>query len=155
MTKLALFDMDGTLANDSERRKAYIAGQYSDYWNHEKMLADELYPEAEAAFRKAEAEGCDIVILTARLESYNHDLTAKWLESKGLTVMDMIFRPDLLNYMRPAEFKSRIIGSIIRSGKYESILLYENDPEVVERITQDHGAQYVFHATWELNLEGV
>lgn len=154
MTKLALFDMDGTLANDAHRKAAYVAGQWSDYWNHEKMLADELYSEAEDAFRKAEAEGCDIMILTARLESYNRDLTAKWLESKGLTVKRMIFRPDLESYLRPDEFKSRVIDYFIRKGDYESIILYENDPEVVARITQDHGAQYVFHATWELNPQG-
>lgn len=155
MTKLALFDMDGTLANDSARRASYLAGQYSDYWNHEKMMADELFSEAEDAFRKAEAEGCDIMILTARLESYNYHLTAAWLESKGLKVKKMIFRPDLLDYLRPPEFKSQVIGALIRTGEYESILLYENDAEVVARITQDHGAQYVFHATWELDIEGV
>lgn len=149
MSKLALWDMDGTLSDDRHRRVLYVEGEYTEYWKVENILADELFPEAKAEVARLEADGWNIGILTARTEELNRSSTEFWLQKNNIHANPIILRPREFRYMRGPEFKSKVVEGIVHSGNFEQVVLYENDLEVVKAVQKLVGPEKAIHCTWE------
>jgi FMN phosphatase YigB (HAD superfamily) len=151
MAKLALFDLDGTLSDDSARQHLYLEKRYKEYFSYEAQMSDPTYQQGRALFYQMVDEGWDIGYLSARLER-NRDASRDWLTRERYPHPERaMLRPEEMSDTRPPEFKSHIIGEIIRSGEFEKVVLVDNDPRVVERITADHGEEHVFFADWDVN----
>lgn len=147
--KLALFDLDGTLANDLHRKPAYLAKDWATYWDYDSMMSDPVWEPARQKIRVLEDAGWHVWVLTARLEDYNREVTEEWLTANGFGDLPALLRPRAWSDLRPPQFKSRMLGLIKGSSDIGEVVLYDNDPDVVEEITKHHGAQHVVHCTWE------
>lgn len=147
--KLVVFDMDGTLSDDRARRPAYEAKDWPAYWNEEAMLSEPAWPEALRLIRQHEEAGDQVGVLTARLEDYNRAVTEKWLFDQGLFVTPVILRDDENKGKRPPEFKLFVMKYLRDMPMYDQVVLYDNDIEVVNLITEELGPEFVIHATWE------
>lgn len=152
MTKLILFDMDGTLSDDRQRHHLYLNGEFEEYFSYQAQIADPPYEAAVALYDEmVNRKGWVPGYLSARLER-NRPASVDWLTINGFANADSIFlRPEELSHMRPPRFKSLKVGELIDTGRYDSIVVVDNDPLVIERITEDHGAGYAFFADWDMN----
>lgn len=149
MTNLLLWDMDGTLSDDRQRQHFYQEKDYVSYFSYEAMMADPIYPEALALYHEMQRDGWTMGYLTARLER-NRPATLDWLTKYELVSPETaILRPEEESSTRPPRFKSRIVCQIIESGKYNRVVLVDNDPLVIERVTEDCGDEHVFFADWD------
>lgn len=153
--KLALFDMDGTLSDDRHRRPMYIPGQYSDYWKRENMLADPVFPQATKLIDDLREQGWTIGILCARIDSLNTEVTKEWLEENDILYDRMWLKPDKSKGMTPPDFKQGVMNDLINNSDYmyDKVVLFDNDPEVVARVSADSGSDHVVHCTWESVLD--
>lgn len=150
MSGFAFFDMDGTLSDDSNRRQYYVPGQFTEYWDERQMLSDPLYPEAGAVVNSLVDMGWSYGILSARLESYNRNVTETWLAEHGLVPDFVWLRTDLEKGQNPVEFKvNRLRFWVENVTRYDSIVHYDNDQDVVDAITSELGSQYVQLCTWD------
>lgn len=152
LPRLALWDMDGTLANDSHRAPLYIRGAWSEYWNRDQVMKDPLFPQAEAWLRSFESQGWQIGILTARLDRHNRESTEEWLTNKGIVANPIFLRPDAFDWMRPPEFKTLVVKNLIVSGAYDRVVLFDNDPEVVAAVRAECGEKTAVHCTWDMGV---
>ena len=153
MTKLLLWDMDGTLSNDGHRKDLYLNKQYLEYFSYDAQMADTVYPEARALYNEMKADGWVMGYLTARLER-NRPATTDWLTLHGFDSPETaILRPEADHIVRPPRFKAVVIGDIIEHGGYDQVVMVDNDPLVVERIAADYGDEFVFHADWDQHPE--
>lgn len=148
MTKLLLWDMDGTLSDDRHRQKYRDEGDYEKYFDYDAMMADPVYEEALALYREMKLDNWEMGYLTARLER-NRPATVDWLTRNGFEKAESAYlRPEIYSRLRPPKFKSMLVGQLIESKAFERVVLVDNDLEVVRRVTEDHGAESVFFAEW-------
>ncbi len=151
MTKLALFDMDGTLSDDAHRNAEYEVGKYSSYWDSDKMLADPAYPEALQMMEDLLADDWAIGVLTARLER-NLATTKTWLDNFDLSEKvtgPIVLRPEWLHHMRAWQFKPLAMRLLTESKLYSDIILVEDDYLVSVAVHQQFGAGHIVRATWK------
>jgi hypothetical protein len=151
MTKLLLWDLDGTLSDDSQRQHHYLNKNWSEYFSYDAQMADPVYPQALALYNEMLASGWTMGYLTARLER-NRQATVDWLILHGFENPDgAIMRPEEDYLIRPPRFKSMVVGNLLSSGHYDDVVLVDNDPLVVERVSDDLGSAHVFQAMWDAN----
>lgn len=149
MTKLVLFDMDGTLSDDRQRAHFAQERDWVNYFSYAAQMADPVYPQGRALYEEMLGKGWEVGYLTARLEQ-NRTATVDWLVKNDFQHPERaILRPELYSFMRPPRFKSRTIQGLRETMQYDEIVLVDNDPEVVQRITDDHGARFTFFANWD------
>jgi hypothetical protein len=149
--RLCLWDIDGTLSDDRHRSHFYEAGNWEAYFAYENQISDPVYPEALALYQEMKASGWTMGYLTARLER-NRPATLDWLRINDFDNPDSaILRPEDLSSMRPPRFKSEKLAQLVLSGDYEDVVLVDNDPLVIDRVVEDLGSEYVFHASWDQN----
>lgn len=147
--KLALFDMDGTLSNDTARKPAYEAKDWPKYWDRDAMLSEPAWPEAEARVNALLDAGWQVGVLSARLDELNREVTETWLTSHGFYLTPVFLRDEQHRELRPPEFKLLVLEQANAFEIYDEVVLYDNDIEVVNLITEKMGPEFVVHATWE------
>ena len=153
MKKLVLFDMDGTLSDDRQRKPLADAQDWDGYFSYDAQMADAVYGHGRALYEEMLFNGWEIGYLTARLER-NRLATVDWLTRFGfINPGRAILRPELLSAYRPPRFKSLMVGALISLEEYDEIVLVDNDPEVVERVAADHGDRFTFFADWDQDPE--
>ncbi|MFI0981079.1 hypothetical protein ACH4SP_29240 [Streptomyces sp. NPDC021093] len=108
---LAVFDLDGTLA-DSAHRQRFLERRPRD-WNAFFAAAPQDPPLAEGvALALSSARECEVVYLTGRPEKCRRD-TVAWLAAQGLPEGRMWMRRD--NDRRPArQTKMEVLGRLAR-----------------------------------------
>lgn len=132
MTPLAVFDIDGVLA-DVTHRLHYLRAR-PQRWERFFTTADRdpLLDEGADRLRAALAEH-DVVYLTGRPER-TRDLTERWLARHGLPTGPLIMREDLDH--RPARYMKReVLRDLGRTREIVSVL--DDDPDVVDVLTAD------------------
>ncbi|MET7358659.1 hypothetical protein ABZS76_09435 [Streptomyces sp. NPDC005562] len=122
---LAVFDLDGTLA-DTAHRQRYLEGRPRD-WNAFFAAAPQdppLAPGVELAL--ASTEECEVVYLTGRPERCRAD-TVEWLSRQGLPDGRVWMRPD--GDRRPARVtKLEILRDLARERQ---VAVLVDDDELV------------------------
>lgn len=153
--KLALLDMDGTLSDDRHRKPLYIPGQNSEYWTRENMLADPLFPQASRLVDDLREQGWTIGILCARIDSLNTAITKEWLAEHDIDYDYMWLKPEGSKGLTPPEFKEGVMSKLLNGEvhSFEKVVLFDNDPLVVARISDKLGPEHVVHCTWDTALE--
>lgn len=136
---LSIFDIDGTVANDSHRVKYALQKKWTEYFKPGRVLADALIPQGLAYVELALSSGHDVAYMTGR-RSDLLPATLSWLSKVGLpTNVKMYMRP-LVSTTTPrprlADLKTAYLKTISATAEYSTILLYEDDPEVVRVVNE-------------------
>ena len=120
MTKIAVFDIDGTLANVDHRRK-YIATKPRNWpaWNA-AMDADTVYDDIKSLLDTLRNAGNTILLCSGRGEE-TRSVTERWLSDNGIRYEGLYMRAE--KDYRP--------DSIVKV-------------ELLDRIREDHGEPYLW-----------
>lgn len=144
-TKIALWDIDGTLADDSHRKPYFHEKNYVEYFNPARMLADPVIAESADELFTLLSTGWDIGFATARRER-NREVTERWLGDAGmLGTWPVFMRPDE-STETPAEFKSYVVRVFL--DNYDRVLFYEDDVEVYNALRREFGENIVYLVPW-------
>lgn len=145
---LAVFDLDGTLA-DSAHRQHLLERRPRD-WNAFFAAATEDPPLAEGvALALSRARDCEVVYLTGRPERCRPD-TLAWLAAQGLPEGRVWMRRD--NDRRPARVtKLEILRGLARDREVR--VLVDDDPLVCE--AAERAGFTVVRADWAVPSEAL
>ncbi len=137
-----MLDVDGVLA-DVRHRLHHLESRPKDWAGFfAAMGEDGVLPEGLELAQEIAAEGHAVVYLTGRNESYRV-VTQDWLERHGFPEGLLVMRPD--RDRRPARlFKPQALRRI--AVRREVLLVVDDDPAVVDALTQDGWP--VRRATW-------
>jgi|TARA_B100000212_G_scaffold314804_1_gene268576 phosphoglycolate phosphatase-like HAD superfamily hydrolase len=124
MTKVAIFDVDGTLMNVNHRRH-YVSGPNKD-WKafNEAMVLD---TPNEAVFQLAASTDLPVIVVSGRNERHR-DVTERQLQS--LDYIKLIMRPDD-NYDPDHVFKQEVLDIILES-QFDVEFVVDDRPSVVQ-----------------------
>ena len=145
---LALFDIDGVLANDSHRVKYALDRQWFKYFDKKLMAADKLWPQGRALVDRYAAEGWVIAYLTGRRED-RRQVTEDWLDDNGLPCGRLVMR-SFSDSMPLANFKERYIRNVVARENYTDVVLFDDDPEVIRFVQEQVGPAHAIHCTWHV-----
>lgn len=146
--RLALFDIDGVLADERHRQHHAINREWAEYFDHDRMKRDGVWRQGRELYENCHLVGFDVAYLTGRRED-TRAVTEKWLRKKNFdTDLPLLMRP--LRDRRPlAELKAAIIAEELRRGRYDEIWMFDDDPAVIEQVCQVQGAK-ARHCTWHV-----
>lgn len=151
--RLALFDIDGVLANDTHRVEFALAREWDDYFRHDRVEADEVWPEGRDALDAEVARGDALAYLTGRREDLR-TVTEKWLAEHNFPQAPLYMRP--INVKVPlANLKTDVISQILATGVYSSVVLYDDDPEVIRLVRETLGEDAGVHCTWHVKQKAL
>ncbi|MGP9017154.1 phosphatase domain-containing protein [Streptomyces sp. BR1] len=145
---LAVFDLDGTLA-DSGHRQHFLEGAKRD-WNGFFAAAPADPPlEQGVALCLAAAEECEVVYLTGRPERCRAD-TRTWLAGQGLPEGAIHMRPSADR--RPA--RTTKLETLRRLGRTREVRMLVDDDELVCDAAERAGFRVV-RARWATASEAL
>lgn len=156
MSKIALFDMDGTLSDDSHRRHLYVPGQYTEYWTPELIMQDPPFSPALELVNSLRGDGWSIGVMSARRAEYNRKVTEEWLALNGVAAFPIFLRGESDKDLSPAEFKTKAFSIYMTSPGvilFEEAVLYDNDPDVVNLVNATYGDGHAVLTTWDVDEE--
>lgn len=144
-----IIDLDGTLCDVTSIRYLVdetdpdFPGKKNFDAFHRRSIDCPTNPEVEAAFRKAQARGQQVIICTARAERYR--AMSRWfMHLNGLTPALMLMRGE--HDFRPdAEVKADMLEIIQRS--YNIVEVWDDNPKVIE-MWQSHGLKVNIVPGW-------
>jgi hypothetical protein len=151
--KLALFDIDGYLANDLHRTPFAINREWADYFRPDRVLADTLYAEGKKQIYDMIADGWNIAYLTGRREDLR-SVTLDWFDLHGLPYGGDIFlqMKQFGETSTLADYKLRIMQELWsgESTDYDldRLVLFDDDPEVVRVIQEHMGLTFAQGCAW-------
>jgi hypothetical protein len=146
MANLALFDVDGVLANDDHRVHYALDKKWFEYFKPERVGADPLLMPGFDLLSDLIDEGWHHEFLTGRRDTLRRT-TEDWMDGYKIPSGRMTMRTTAQT-MRLAEFKVGYIGPIVSSGNYDRVVLFDDDPEVVRLTQETFGEEYAVHCTW-------
>lgn len=150
MKVLRLIDIDGVLADDRHREHFSIAKRYFEYFNEERMAADEVWPEGKALVETllANHPDDDLAYLTGRRQD-RRQVTEDWLDAAGFPISRLVMRR--FDQTAPlALFKRDYMQKMLDSGNWDLVVLYDDDPEVIRVVQEDIGPESGIHCTWHI-----
>lgn len=153
MTRLALFDLDGVLADDRHRIQFALDKEWAEYFAPERMAADGVHPQGAAMVKTMQNLGWTIGYLTARRWD-TRDVTEAWQLANGFPPGLLIMR-SADRTMRAGDYKSLEVGELIGTGDFDYLVLFDDDPEVIRTVGSAHGEQHVVHCTWSVKPDAL
>lgn len=151
--RLALFDIDGVIANDTHRVHHALAQAWPLYFDPKTMAGDTVWEQGREAIAAEQAAGSVIAYLTGRREDLR-PVTSTWLEENGFPNGVLFMRPKAVT-IPLANLKTQVLRSLIDSGQYESVVLYDDDPEVVRLARTHFGEDVAVHCTWHVKQQAL
>ena len=146
--KIAYFDIDGVLANDTHRVEHAQNKRWDDYFHPESVAADAVWQQGQDAIYRAQGDGWTIAYMTGRWEALR-DVTQAWLDEHGFPAGELVMRP--LEVTAPlAVLKAGMLEEITSNPNVEQIVLYDDDPEVVREVHKRLGRSAAIHCTWHI-----
>lgn len=122
---LAVFDLDGTLA-DSGHRQHFLEGARRDWGAFFAAAVDDPPLEEGVSLALSSAEECEVVYLTGRPERCRRD-TLAWLEQQGLPLGRVHMRRN--DDRRPA--RRTKLEILKRLGREREVRVLVDDDELV------------------------
>lgn len=140
MRRLALYDLDGVLADDRHRVQYALARQWGTYFA--LMTRDKVWPQGRELYDAAHLTDWSIGYCTGRRED-TREWTVDWLARHGFDHRaPLMMRPE--EDRRPlAELKAVLIAEVIQQQGVE-VILYDDDPHVIEQVNRVPGARAVW-----------
>lgn len=123
-----LVDIDGTIANNQHRWDRFNSGEITkdEVFSYEHAIQDAV---VEPIHRLVKDLGMfnDIIVLTARHEGRDRQVTEDWLHKNRIEYDLLIMDPD--NELSAAEFKVKEVEALKKD--YDIYLALDDNPEVV------------------------
>lgn len=151
--RIAFFDIDGVLANDTHRVEHALAKEWDLYFKPRSVAADPVWPQGRAALEAAQADGWEIAYLTGRRDDLR-PTTADWLARNQFPAGILHMRP--FGTKKPlANLKADILTDILAVSEKAQLVLYDDDPEVVRLVRSVLGEQAAVHCTWHIKQQAL
>lgn len=144
--KLAIFDIDGVLADDRHRVHYALDKQWYAYFDEKRMAADDVWPQGREYVRVAEELGYVIAYMTGRRQD-RRDVTEGWLDYHGFPMGRVIMRTTS-DTMPLANFKLKRMNLLAETTSYDDMVLFDDDPEVIRVVGEVFGGRSVMWCTW-------
>lgn len=144
---LALWDIDGTLADDTHRVHFAIARQWFSYFDAKRMADDSPFSVPISVVQIMDSMGWEIAYLTGR-RTDRRQVTQEWLERHQAPNPFSLMMRGFADSMPLAEFKVQQIRRVLASGQWDRVVLFDDDPEVVRLVQKNFGQEVAFHCTW-------
>lgn len=144
--KLVLFDIDGVLADDSHRVHFALNKQWDDYFGR-IHLDTPLVEGIDIAQMYGYRPDVEVQYLTGRrIDLY--EKTKNWLIQHELPNPERITMRGFAHRDILSKFKVGVLKNAIEGGYYSSILLYEDDPAVVDLVNSTFGDGTALLVSW-------
>lgn len=159
MTKrLALFDIDGVLADDRHRVHYALKQDWMSYFKLANVAADDVWEQGKSAVYKELLDfTTDVGYLTGRREDLR-PTTQRWLNENGFPAgpaPHMLIMRQFSQRERLAELKAATIAGILKDTDYDQVVLYDDDPEVIRVVQEQFGTDAGIHCTWHIKEEAL
>ncbi len=141
MKPLAVFDLDGTLA-DVTHRVHHVEQRPKDWDAFFAAAVDDPPLVAGLAMVREAAEDCEIAYLTGRPERCRQD-TLDWLSRHDLPVGQLVMRPE--RERRPARLTKPGMLARLAAGRLVAVVVDDDEAAVDAYRT---AGWPVLHATW-------
>ena len=145
-TDLVLLDIDGVVADDSHRVEYAVRkdwGIYFDQVSHDTPLKQGY----DLAWKYAGMSDTEVQYLTGRrIDLYWK--TVKWLGKHGFPNPEFITMRGFAHKNILARYKESVIRSALESGRYRSVVLFEDDPAVVAHVNAVFGEGTAVLCDW-------
>jgi len=148
IASLSLIDIDGVIADDRHREQYSINKQYVQYFDKVRMSNDAVWEEGRKLVEDRIKAGDTIAYLTGRRED-RRQVTEEWLDRNHFPMGRLTMRR-FDQTMPLALFKAEYIHDLIASGNFESVVLFDDDPEVIRFVNEDVGPGHAVHCTWHI-----
>lgn len=152
--KLALFDIDGVLANDTHRVEYALDRNWFKYFDKNLMANDGVWEQGRDLLEDKRAEGWTIAYLTGRRDD-RREVTEDWLLDNDFPWGRVLMREWGYYHLRLAELKAKVIAKLIASGRFEDVVLFDDDPEVIRVVQEQVGPQHAIHCTWHIKQKAM
>lgn len=150
MNKLALIDIDGVIADERHRTEHAKNKEWNRYFHPNNILADGVWQEGKELVERLVEDGWQIAYLTGRREE-TRPATEKWLDRHKFPFGRLLMRP--LPNDKPklplALFKVDVIQNL-PDDTWDRIVLFDDDPAVIEQVNKDIGEGSAIHCTWHI-----
>lgn len=144
--KLVLFDIDGVLADDSHRVHFALDKQWGDYFDR-IHLDTPLSEGVDIAQMYSHRPDVEVQYLTGRrIDLY--EKTRNWLAIHELPNPERITMRGFAHRDILSKYKVGVIRNALEGGYFQSVLLYEDDPAVVELVNSTFGEGTAILTTW-------
>lgn len=152
MSKLALIDIDGVIADERHRTHFAEAKNWPHYFLPENVMADGVWVEGVALVHRLVNEGWQIGYLTGRREEVR-PATETWLDRHSFPWGRLIMRPlpDGKPKLKLPKFKVQVMKSL--PDLWDQVVLFDDDPAVVELVQREIGEGSAIHCTWHIKPE--
>ncbi|GAC1468033.1 MAG: hypothetical protein PVS3B3_30770 [Ktedonobacteraceae bacterium] len=138
MSKIAIVDLDGVVAN-SDARFAQATTDGKVNWNMalngEYVHLDTLIEGAPEALIELEKQGFVVVFLTSRPD-HMRAATLDWLKSHDIVLRRLEMKPASEQYTKTKVWKARRVDELAREYQAERVLVVEDEPVNVIEIRQ-------------------
>jgi uncharacterized HAD superfamily protein len=144
---LVLFDIDGVLADDTHRLHFALDKKWTDYFS--RVRYDEPLLEGVGlakATHDLEKDSTVQYLTGRRIDLY--EVTKDWLYKWGLPNPERITMRGFADRDILAKYKAGVIKNAIEGGEFASVLLYDDDPEVVRYVNEKFGEDTAILTTW-------
>lgn len=150
--KLAVFDLDGVVFDDSHRVAFALAKNWGEYFTPTRVLADPVFDMARTLIRIMQEDGWEIAYLTGRRNDIR-PVTEKALDLAGLPMGRLTMRdyPEPQGKLRLAEYKVNVLRDLMNTRPdLEDVVLFEDDPEVVRFTQEQLGSSHAMLCDWHI-----
>jgi uncharacterized protein YcgL (UPF0745 family) len=145
---LALFDIDGVIANDKHRTRFAVARQWDWYFQSTRMFKDAVWPEGRLLLAAHIDADDQVGFLTGRREDRRR-VTELWMRRNKIPfTSDWLLMRQLGDRRILADVKVAKVKELIAQG-YE-VVLYEDDPHVVDSVNAECGEGTAVLCTWSV-----
>lgn len=146
MKKIAMFDLDGVLADDRHRVHYALNLEWFKYFDPANVAADPVWSQGERLLFMMQSLGWEIGYMTGRRESLRKT-TTEWLEANGFPEGTLYMRGPGFLHQRLAEVKALWLRDFQDTS---AVVLFDDDPEVVAEVRRQYGYGAARHCTWHI-----
>lgn len=151
--RLALFDMDGVIADERHRAHFALERDWGNYFDPARVIRDGVWPQGLLAYQNEILIGSDAGYLTGRRVDIR-EVSTEWLRrgpfDHELPLIMRRMEHSTRGGWPLARLKAAIVEELLHV--YDDVILYDDDPAVCEAVSQVQGAQ-VQHCTWHIKPE--
>lgn len=149
----AHFDIDGVLANDKHRVGHALQKRWAEYFDPERLIQDGVWEEGRETLRAVLATGRPVVYNTGRREDLR-DVTSRWLLKNGFPAGLLFMRPANVRTPLPI-LKADLMERLQGVAGARSLVLYDDDPEVIKQVRARLGEESAIHCTWSVKEDAL
>lgn len=138
--KVVIFDMDGTMADQTERQK-FIEGEhknYEEYYSYQNILSDKPIHTTMNWCQVCYADGLIVIIVSGRPADKAADATVDWLNGYDVSFHHLFMRPSR-DFRDDNIIKQEILDKLLTWINKDQILFAVDDRPRIVRMWKANG----------------